>query len=409
MDLRRPAQYEDHRGSMPPLPDTPETLQYWLLTNARTCGTVPQLLEALAARLRRSIPLHRLFCGTIVLHPQAAAWAWIWLPESPLRTLAFSFDEFQRLGQNDSPVRRLERGANEVRRTAAKGADGMLDVEEIFASGFTDFLALSIHFRGEWVGAFTFATHHPEGFTPDHLALLRSATYALEAAVEPLAQDLVTSALLQTYLGRDAGERVFQGDVQRGDGEMLRAAVWMSDVRRFTWLSTHLAPAELRELLNQVFETTVEVVEANGGQVLKFIGDGLLAVFLGDGDLACASALRAALDQRLRIEQLRVDREAKGLLFTDVGVGLHYGDVNYGNIGAPGRLDFTVIGSAVNLAARIEGLCSSLGQSVLASAAFKARAPADWEHCGDHRLKGVDEPVQIYAPGPWLNRLPVQR
>ena len=99
MDLRRPAQYEDHRGSMPPLPDTPETLQYWLLTNARTCGTVPQLLEALAARLRRSIPLHRLFCGTIVLHPQAAAWAWIWLPESPLRTLAFSFDEFQRLGE----------------------------------------------------------------------------------------------------------------------------------------------------------------------------------------------------------------------------------------------------------------------------------------------------------------------
>jgi adenylate cyclase len=355
------------------------------------------------------MPLHRLFCGTIVLHPQAAAWAWILSPDGELRTLAFSFDEFQRLSQSDSPVRRLQRGAPEVRRTAAQGGDGMLDVQQVFAQGFTDFLALSIHFRGEWVGAFTFATLHPEGFSPEHLALLRSAEHALGATIHPLAQDLVTSALLRTYLGRDAGERVFQGDVQRGDGEMLRAAVWMSDVRRFTWLSTHLEPAALRQLLNQIFEATVEVVEANGGQVLKFMGDGLLAVFPGDGELACASALRAALDQRLRIEQLRAEREAQGLLFTDVGVGLHYGDVNYGNIGAPGRLDFTVIGSAVNLAARIEGLCSSLGESVLASEAFKARAPADWAPCGEHRLKGVDEPVEIYAPGPWLNRIPAQR
>ena len=394
---------------MSKLPDTAQTLQRWLLTEARTCGTVDQFLEALSARLRRSVPLDRLFCGTIVLHPQAAAWAWIWRPDRPLRALAFSFAEFQRLGQSDSPVRRLERGAAEVRRTAAQGADGMLDVEEIFASGFTDFLALSIHFRGEWVGAFTFGTRHPEGFSPDHLQLLRSAKPALEAAIEPLAQDLVTSALLQTYLGRDAGERVFRGDVQRGDGEMLRAAVWMSDVRRFTWLSTSLEPAALRQLLNQIFEATVEVVEANGGQVLKFMGDGLLAVFLGDGDQACASALRAALDQRQRLEQMRVEREAQGLLFTDVGVGLHYGDVNYGNIGAPGRLDFTVIGSAVNLAARIEGLCSSLGEGVLASQDFMARAPADWSSCGEHRLKGVEEPVQIYAPGLWLNRIPTQR
>jgi adenylate cyclase len=378
-------------------PDTTETLQHWLLTGARTCCSVPEFLEALSARLRRSMPLDRLFCGTTVLHPQAAAWAWIWSPDAPLRTLAFSFAEFQRLGQSDSPVRRLERGAPEVRWTAADGPSGMADVDELLQDGFTDFFGESIHFRGEWVGAFTFATRHPQGFSAEQLRLLRSAKHALQAVVEPFAQDLVTSALLRTYLGRDAGQRVFQGNVQRGDGEMLRAAVWMSDVRRFTWLSTHLEPAELRKLLNQIFEATVEVVEANGGQVLKFMGDGLLAVFVGEGDKACASALRAALAQRERLRELQAAREAEGLLYTDVGVGLHYGDVNYGNIGAPGRLDFTVIGPAVNLAARIEGLCSKLGESVLASQAFMARAPADWVVCGGHQLKGVEEPVQIFA------------
>ncbi|MFT5587132.1 MAG: adenylate cyclase [Cognaticolwellia sp.] len=378
--------------------DTPDTLQRWLLTVARARGTVPELLEALSARLRQSMPLDRLFCGTTILHPQAAAWAWIWTPATPVRTLSFSFAEFQRLGKRDSPVRRLERGATEVHWTAAQGPTGMADVDELHSAGFTAFLALSIHFRGRWVGAFTFATRHPQGFNQQQLQLLRDAEHVLAAIVQPLAQDLVTSTLLRTYLGRDAGERVFRGNVQRGEGEMLRAAVWMSDVRRFTWLSTQLEPAALLQLLNQIFEATVEVVEAHGGQVLKFIGDGLLAVFVGDGEIACTSALSAALALRVRLDQVRTERHAAGLTFTDVGVGLHYGDVTYGNIGAPGRLDFTVIGSAVNLAARIEGLCSPLGASVLASEAFQARAPADWADCGAHRLKGVAEPAQIYAP-----------
>lgn len=379
-------------------PESALSLQRWLLEEARVCSTMPELLQTLGARLRESMPLERLFCGTTVLHPQAAAWAWIWTPEAPIRTLGFSFADFQRLGQQDSPVRRLEHGAAEVRWTAAQGQSGMGDIDALLAKGFTDFLALPIHFRGKWVGAFTFSTRHPMGFRPEHLQLLREVENALGALVQPLAQDLVTSTLLRTYLGRDAGQRVFQGNVQRGEGELLRAAIWMSDVRRFTWLSSQLAPAELLHLLNQSFEATVEVIEAHGGEVLKFMGDGLLAVFAGEGEAACTAALQAALALRVRLEALRVEREAQGLVFTDVGVGLHYGDVNYGNIGAPGRLDFTVIGSAVNLAARIEGLCAPLGQSVLASEAFRTRAPAQWKDCGAHAVKGVDGPVEIYAP-----------
>lgn len=381
-------------------PDTAESLQRWLLTEARRCESMDRLLSTLSARLQRSMPLDRLFCGTRVLHPQVAAWAWIWRPQRPVRTLAFSFTDFQRLGRQDSPVRRLEQGAAQVRCRASQGTSGMGDVDELLEAGFTDFLAVPIHFWGKWVGAFTFATKHTAGFATEQVQLLRAVEHALAAIVQPLAQDLVTSTLLRTYLGRDAGERVFQGNVQRGDGELLRAAVWMSDVRRFTWLSSQLEPAALLQLLNQSFEATVEVVEAHGGQVLKFMGDGLLAVFLGEGETACTSALRAAVALRVRLEQLRAERQAQGLVFTDLGVGLHYGDVNYGNIGAPGRLDFTVIGSAVNLAARIEGLCSTLGQSVLASEAFSSRAPAQWSPVGEHRLKGVDAPVQIYAPGP---------
>lgn len=379
-------------------PDSVQTLQHWLLTEGRRFDTVPGFVEALSARLQRSLQVDRLFCGTTVLHPQAAAWAWIWTPGAEVRALALSFSDFTRLSKRDSPVRRLERGAEEVYWSAEMGPSGMLDVDELMADGFTAFLALSIHFKGQWVGAFTFATRHPEGFSEPGLALLRQAQYALAAVLQPLAQDLVTSSLLRTYLGRDAGQRVFRGNVQRGEGELLRAAVWMSDVRRFTWLSSQLEPAALLHLLNQSFEVTVEVVEAHGGEVLKFMGDGLLAVFPGEGDAACANALKAALALRARLDTLRAHRAEAGLVFTDVGVGLHYGDVNYGNIGAPGRLDFTVIGSAVNLAARIEGLCAPLQQSVLASEAFQRRTPGKWLGVGQHSLKGVGEPVEIYAP-----------
>ncbi len=216
----------------------------------------------------------------------------------------------------------------------------------------------------------------------------------------PLTQDLVTATLLRTYLGRDAGDRVFRGQVKRGDGQELRAVIWFSDLRGFTRLSATLDRAVLLDLLNACFELAVTTIEAHGGQVLKFMGDGLLGVFpVGDDPTPACHAARAAADAfQEGLGALRIQREAKGLPAPEVGVGLHLGEVTYGNIGAPGRLDFTVIGADVNLAARIEGLCGQLGEPVLSSDAVARHDVTAWEPVGTHRVKGVEAAVRVSRP-----------
>ncbi len=156
---------------------------------------------------------------------------------------------------------------------------------------------------------------------------------------------------------------------------------------------------QLLDLLNDSFEEIVDGLRAHGGQVLKFMGDGLLAVFTGDDEgAACRSAADAVTTVQRRLAELTERRSKHGLTTADVGIGLHYGDVTYGNIGAPARLDFTIIGSAVNLAARVESLCGRLGVSALGTEAFASRANAGWTKQGEHSVKGVDEPVEVYQP-----------
>jgi adenylate cyclase len=360
----------------------------WLLTHGRVCASAPALLQGLGEQLAACTSVERVWMGTKVLHPQAAAFLWIWERDRPIIERSLSYALFARMDQGDSPVKRLRVGPDFLRLRAPEGAE-MPDLMPLWDQGYVELIGLSVHFKGVWAGGLTYASR--VGFSDAEVELLQRIQPVLSAVLEPRASDLVTRTLLRTYLGNNAGEQVFQGQVKRGDGSTVRAVVWFSDIRGFTRLSESLDRDALLSLLNLGFEHVVDAVEAHGGEVLKFMGDGALAVFPCDqGDAAaCASARAAALDLGRRL----ADHDTLAM-----GVGLHLGEVSYGNIGAPGRLDFTVIGPAVNLAARVEGQCSVHDAEVLCTE--QVAAHGGWRCIGSAQLKGVAEPVGLFAPTP---------
>jgi adenylate cyclase len=210
------------------------------------------------------------------------------------------------------------------------------------------------------------------------------------------------ASLLAAYLGNDAGRRVHSGEIERGSVESLRAVLWYADIRGFTGIADATAGGAVVELLNEVFEMLTASLRRRGGQVLKFMGDGMLATFsFGEegGERVCREALDAATEAMRALEQLNSARAAAGKPTADVDLALHIGEVLYGNVGAVDRLDFTVIGPAVNEVARIETLCEPLGRSILVSAELAAAVGDSHrlEPLGCHQLRGVSEPRAIYA------------
>jgi len=210
--------------------------------------------------------------------------------------------------------------------------------------------------------------------------------------------------MITTYLGHDAALRVLRGNIVRGRAEAIRAVVWFSDLVGFTRISDKVGAEGVLALLNDYAQEQVEAIESNGGHVLKFIGDGLLAIFPDDQQKpACALALDAAIEQRRRIAALNERRTAAELPVTDAHIALHVGEILYGNVGSPRRLDFTVLGPAVNETARIEALCRSLEQPVIVSSAFAAAAGdarARLVSLGRYAMKGVARPQELFTLDP---------
>jgi adenylate cyclase len=210
--------------------------------------------------------------------------------------------------------------------------------------------------------------------------------------------------LLDTYLGRHAGERVLQGRIKRGDGENIRAVIWFCDLRESTALSRALDRQQFLDTLNEYFDCMAGAVLRSGGQVLRFVGDAALAIFPiagGDGgmsaDEAREAALEAALEAARNVDAVNQKRARAGRAPIGYGVGLHVGEVTYGNIGTSSRLEFTVVGEAANMASRVEALCKDLAEPILVSAEFARTAPRRFVSVGRHQLKGIDEPQEIFT------------
>jgi adenylate cyclase len=303
----------------------------------------------------------------------------------------------------NSPLVPIFEGAGGIRRRLDI-PDPVLDfgiLEELHAEGATDYVAMPIIFLDGQINVLTLASDRPGGFSTADLGNVYEILAPLGRLYELHNMRRTAVTLLDTYLGRHAGERVLTGSIKRGDGEHIEAVIWFCDLRASTPLAQSMSHEEFLGVLNQFFDCMAGAVLEHGGQVLRFIGDAALAIFpvasIDVGPRAHAQALAAAVDAGRRIDEINEKRAKKTWSLLEYGIGLHAGDVTYGNIGTPERLEFTVVGDAANYAARLESLCKSLGRPVLASAEFAQHFPDRFQSLGCHELRGIQGEQEILA------------
>jgi adenylate cyclase len=378
----------------------------WMLSDGRRNTRAREFGAEMCRRIfAAGIPIWRGFCFVATLHPEILAAAYTWNREEAdaMRVVA-GHD----LGNSpefiESPIAEVRRTRQTLRRRLCD-PDCPLDfsrLQELKVEGGTDYVAIPMVRSDGEVNAITFLTDRSGGFRDAEIAGLEYIAQALGVITELQSSRRIARSLLDTYIGRRTGERVLSGSIRRGSGETIRAVIWDNDLRGFTALADSLPSDALNDLLNQYFEIMAGAVMTEGGEVLKFVGDGMLAIFeVRDGtDIAhaCDCALRAARDAAAATAKCNTERSAAGKPAIRFGIALHLGEVYYGNIGAPGRLDFTVIGPAVNEASRLEKLSAELGRRIVTSARFAAAAPQHLESLGFHRLRGVLEPQELFSP-----------
>ena len=397
-------------------------LHIWAVRQGLLGIGAAELFDGFCRRIiAAGIPLWRGYTAMETLHPQWGGYGYTWRRDlNAIEPGHFERTTYRGPVWFDSPFAYLVKQRNapveerrpwrHLRRRLA-GPEAQLDfliLKELADGGATDYFAEIVGFGadgdpswGTGIG-YSFASDQPEGFRDDHLQLLKAVLPALSLAMMAHAGHTIASGLLEAYLGADAGRRVHSGAIERGSVESIHAVLWYADIRGFTAIAETTAGDAVIELLNEVFETLTASLRRRGGQVLKFMGDGMLATFaLDDGDHArvCRNALDAAAEAMHAIERLNGERREAGKRSAEVDLALHIGEVLYGNVGAVDRLDFTVIGPAVNEVARIETLCEPLGCKVLVSAELAAavRDVSRLEPLGRHQLRGVREPVAVFA------------
>ena len=306
----------------------------------------------------------------------------------------------------------LQAGGGELRcRLHAGETGGFEAVAELAEAGQTDYLAIVHRFAANAVVgemdnfAARWTTARPEGFSDADIEALRHLTPILGLAIKTTSLVRVSEALVEAYLGHDPGQRVLQGRISRGQVDKINAVLWFSDLKGFTALSESMETDELIPFLNDHADVVITAIRKSGGDVLKLIGDGVLAIFGGqEPAAACHAAMRAEADMRRRLAALHERRQSEGAPTADVYLGLHVGDVFYGNVGSEERLDFTVVGQAVNEVSRIGSMCVSAGRDVLFSSAFRdALSEADRAELvsvGRYALRGVGRAQELFTLDP---------
>jgi adenylate cyclase len=393
-----------HPGRNAPIADGP--VAHWLLTQGPRISREVVLFDELCWRLAGAgIPLWRATLHFGTLHPQIAGFAVRWWRDKRAT-------EEIRIGRGaeatseylDSPIRpTIERGVR-FRRRLDQDIVGYPLLAELRAAGGSEYVALPLNPTLGRYPAVTWTTDRPGGFRHADIEALDELNPALAAIVETRAIRRIGFNLLDTYLGAQAGRRILAGQIQRGQGEFLGAVIMATDLRGFTALSDRLDPHEVIELLDDYFDAVASPIHERQGEVLKFIGDGVLAIFpVGeDGDFTSTTsrALDAARAGLAALDIINRDRRVEGRPEIRIGVGLHVGEVTFGNVGAAERLDFTVIGAAVNLAVRLEGLTKELQRPLLMSRAFAAACPVRLKSLGLHPVRGFSEPEEVFGlPG----------
>jgi adenylate cyclase len=375
----------------------------WLMDGARSAPTPTALMAQTCERLVDvGLPLWRGAAFVRTLHPDVFGRSFVWRPGAEVVVGTADFDlpespEFIR-----SPLAILYNSGHEVRyRLDDPESKRFPFFDDMRAEDVTDYIALPLHFTDGTTHASSWITKAPGGFTDQQLAGLRAIMPPFARLGEIHAMRRTAATLLDTYVGNRAGERILAGDIRRGHAETMQAAIWLSDLRGFTTLSDRLAPEIVVDILNQYFDCQVPAIRKHGGEILKFMGDGLLAVFpiaKDGGNLGevCGRVLEAAHEARADVDAMRYPSGEAVERFR-FGVALHIGGILFGNIGGLSRLDFTCIGPAVNLAARLEKIAGRLNRTVVASAAFAGASAGGWTDLGEFPIAGFSKAQRVFG------------
>lgn len=387
------------------------------VTEAGLAGTSePDLLEGFCSRLiAAGVPLARAALVIDTLHPVYEGRVFRWRHDQRDARLVLEYGRTEENVASADSWRRspfyhlLQSGETALRRNLLRDRiDDFPVMVELREEGQTDYLALIHRFAADGViGEMdciysSWSTELPSGFTDEQIATLSDLVPALALAAKCTSLTRIAETLVETYLGRDAGRRVLSGRIARGVADRIEAVLWYSDLRGFTRITDGAAPEQIIPLLNDYAEAVISSVHERGGDVLKLIGDGTLAIFAAeDAGEACSAALAAEALMRERVAALNGRRAAEGMPVADVYLGLHIGTVFYGNVGSRDRLDFTVVGPAVNEVSRIAAMCRSAERDILMSSTFAAAAReadrARFVSAGRYALRGVEAPQHLYT------------
>jgi adenylate cyclase len=375
----------------------------WLMDGARSTPAPPAFLRETCERLvALGIPLWRVGAFVQTLHPDVFGRSFIWHPGGEVVVNTATFDLPDSPQFKTSPLALLYASGQEVRyRLDDPEAKRFPFFDDMRGEGVTDYIALPLFFTDGTTHASSWCTRAEGGFTDEQLTALRSVIPPFTRLGEIFAMRRTAAALLDTYVGNRAGERILAGQIRRGHAEAMRAAIWLSDLRGFTALSDRLVPETVVDILNQYFDCQVPVIREHGGEILKFMGDGLLAVFpiaRDGGNLGevCGGVLEAGRKARANVGAMHYPN-GNAVEHFRFGLALHIGDILFGNIGGTSRLDFTCIGPAVNLAARLEKIAGRLHRTVVASAAFAGACHDDWIDLGEFPIAGFSESQRVFG------------
>lgn len=371
----------------------------WLLGPRAPGRTPEEAFGDLCRALReRGIAIYRVGLFVRTLHPNVAGRAYFWREDrDQVEVDSADHSWFATEDHLKSPIHAVWTMNAETRRRLADPACPMdyPVLADLRAEGATDYVAVPLRFLSGEIHVASFASRRPGGFRDAELAALRTVLPYFTRVVEIYGLMRKARNILDAYLGPNAGAKVLAGQIKRGDGEDIHAVIWFCDLRDSTALADSMSRRDFLSILNEYFECTLEPVLQRKGEVLRFIGDAALAIFPIDGrpGEACAAAVEAARQALARMEKANKKRP----LPLRFGIGLHLGELTYGNIGTPGRIEFTVIGAAANEAARIESLCKQLEVDLLVSEHVARVLPIRWRSMGSHTLRGVGDKIELFT------------
>jgi adenylate cyclase len=404
--LLRTAEIFERPAAERPAHDSIDAIIKWLVGPARRVDSGLRVFDEFAWRmLAVGLPLLRVTLHARVLHPQYLGMTMHWWCTTGKSTqVMIAHEVADGLRYEDNPVLRVSIGGETLRRRLdIAGAKFDFPIlHELKAEGATDYFALPIASAHGGNYMMSYVTDRPGGFTAAEIKNMTHVSQYIAIVADMHTQRALSRNVLNAYLGPNTGPKVLAGQIRRGTGEALAAVLWSSDLRGFTERSDRLPGDRMIAILNALFDAQAEAIAMHGGEILKFIGDGMLAIFPLDvaetQAEAARNALAAAFEALASIEDLAGDPRLAGEPPLKVVVALHVGTAFYGNVGAADRLDFTVIGPAVNLVSRMQAIGKALDVPIILSDDFARAYAAPLKSLGQHRLRGLATPHELFAP-----------